>query len=174
MSLFTDPSTAHYHPIIEKLPKKRCGFSVEEILAPSQPRRVLENYYQQLQNSLLQNIPCFIFPAEARKAQFQPSKNFKHPKQKRIRTIFTKAQIERLEIEFTENKYIVGAARLKLAAELSLSETQVELSSRVRSLQFLYRSKYGSKIVGLNSEKAQHKKIQLKKDRIRILILFNF
>lgn len=174
MSLFANPSTAHYHPIIEKLPKKRCGFSVEEILAPSQPRIFLENYYQQLQNSLLQNIPCFIFPAEARKAQFQPSKNFKHPKQRRIRTIFTKAQIERLEVEFSENKYIVGAARLQLAAELSLSETQVELNSRVRSLQFLYRSKFGSRIAESNSEKAQHKKIQLKKDRIRILILFNF
>ena len=149
MSLFANLSTARCHPIIEKLPKKRCGFSVEEILAPTQPRIFLENYYQQLQNSLLQNIPCFIFPAEARKAQFQPSKpskNFKHPTKKRIRTIFTKAQIERLENEFSENKYIVGAARLQLAAELSLSETQVDLNSRVRSLQFLYRSKFGSRI----------------------------
>ena len=149
MSLFANLSTARYHPIIEKLPKKRCGFSVEEILAPTQPRIFLENYHQQLQNSLLQNIPCFIFPAEARKAQFQPSKpskNFKHPTKKRIRTIFTKAQIERLENEFSENKYIVGAARLQLAAELSLSETQVDLNSRVRSLQFLYRSKFGSRI----------------------------
>ena len=146
MSLFANLSTARCHPIIEKLPKKRCGFSVEEILAPTQPRIFLENYHQQLQNSLLQNIPCFIFPAEARKAQLQPSKNFKHPTKKRIRTIFTKAQIERLENEFSENKYIVGAARLQLAAELLLSETQVDLNSRVRSLQFLYRSKFGSRI----------------------------
>lgn len=164
MSLFVNPSTAHYHPIIEKLPKKRCGFSVEEILAPSQPRIFLENYYQQLQNSLLQNIPCFIFPAEARKAQFQPSKNFKHPKQRRIRTIFTKAQIERLEVEFSENKYIVGAARLQLAAELSLSETQVELNSWVRSLQFQVKVWFQNRRIKFRKSSAQENSAEERSD----------
>ena len=107
---------------------------MDEILAPNQPKKYLEDYYQQLQNNLIQSIPCFVFSSETRGVQFQPSKNLKHPKPKRIRTIFTKAQIERLEIEFSENKYIVGAARLQLAAELSLSETQVELNSKESDL----------------------------------------
>lgn len=128
MSLFSTPSLDHYYPFIEKLPQKRCGFTVEEILAPTQPRELLESYYRQLQNNLLQNIPCFTFPAEARRAQFHSNKNLNHSKPKRIRTIFTKAQIERLETEFNESKYIVGAARLQLAAELSLSETQVDFN----------------------------------------------
>ncbi|CAG5112861.1 Oidioi.mRNA.OKI2018_I69.chr2.g7031.t1.cds [Oikopleura dioica] len=53
-----------------------------------------------------------------------------------MRTIFTKAQIERLEQEFTQNKYIVGAARLQLAAELSLSETQVKVWFQNRRIKF--------------------------------------
>ena len=134
MSLFSSSLSAHHFPLIKKHPRKRVGFSVDEILAPNQPKKYLEDYYQQLQNNLIQSIPCFVFSSETRGVQFQPSKNLKHPKPKRIRTIFTKAQIERLEIEFSENKYIVGAARLQLAAELSLSETQVELNSKESDL----------------------------------------
>ena len=47
------------------------------------------------------------------------------PKTKRVRTIFTTVQIERLEAEFEKNQYNVGNERVRLAQELNLSETQV-------------------------------------------------
>ena len=49
-------------------------------------------------------------------------------KTKRVRTIFTTTQIERLEAEFEKSQYNVGKDRVQLAQELNLSETQVCLN----------------------------------------------
>jgi hypothetical protein len=49
-------------------------------------------------------------------------------KSKRLRTIFTNEQLERLETEFERQQYMVGHERLYLARMLSLSETQVKVS----------------------------------------------
>jgi hypothetical protein len=46
---------------------------------------------------------------------------------KRIRTIFTTEQLERLETEFEKQQYMVGNERLYLAKELHLSEAQVKV-----------------------------------------------
>ena len=46
-------------------------------------------------------------------------------KPKRVRTIFTQVQIDRLEIEFKKSQYMIGTDRIELAKELNLSETQV-------------------------------------------------
>ena len=46
---------------------------------------------------------------------------------KRVRTIFTQSQIDRLEIEFTKSQYMVGSDRVELAKDLDLSETQVKV-----------------------------------------------
>lgn len=48
-----------------------------------------------------------------------------NPRAKRVRTIFTQEQLERLEQEFDRQQYMVGSERLYLAAELNLSESQV-------------------------------------------------
>lgn len=48
-------------------------------------------------------------------------------KSKRIRTIFTTEQLERLEAEFEKQQYMVGNERLYLAQELHLSEGQVKV-----------------------------------------------
>lgn len=50
-------------------------------------------------------------------------------KSKRVRTIFTTEQIERLEAEFEKSQYNVGKDRVKLAQDLNLTETQVKFSS---------------------------------------------
>ena len=49
-------------------------------------------------------------------------------KSKRIRTIFTNEQLERLEAEFNKQQYIVGNERLYLAKKLDLSEAQVKVT----------------------------------------------
>ena len=48
-------------------------------------------------------------------------------KSKRLRTIFTGEQLERLEAEFEKQQYMVGHERLRLARILDLSETQVKV-----------------------------------------------
>ena len=49
-------------------------------------------------------------------------------KSKRLRTIFTSEQLERLEAEFEKQQYMVGHERLYVARNLDLSETQVKVS----------------------------------------------
>lgn len=49
-------------------------------------------------------------------------------KSKRVRTIFTPEQLERLEAEFERQQYMVGPERLYLAHTLQLTEAQVRIS----------------------------------------------
>ena len=49
-------------------------------------------------------------------------------KKRRKRTIFTCDQLSRLESQFADQQYVVGAERQQLAEALNLSETQVGMS----------------------------------------------
>jgi hypothetical protein len=51
-------------------------------------------------------------------------------KPKRIRTIFTPEQLERLESEFDKQQYMVGNERFYLATTLDLTEAQVKVNSQ--------------------------------------------
>ena len=44
---------------------------------------------------------------------------------KRVRTVFTQSQIERLEREFSKQHYMIGTERFCLARQLNLNESQV-------------------------------------------------
>lgn len=55
---------------------------------------------------------------------------------KRVRTMFTMNQLERLENEFTRRQYVTGAYRTFLAQELSLSETQVRVWFQNRRIKW--------------------------------------
>lgn len=55
-------------------------------------------------------------------------------KSKRVRTIFTPEQLERLENEFEKQQYMVGTGRLYLASTLNLTEAQVKVWFQVIQL----------------------------------------
>lgn len=55
---------------------------------------------------------------------------------KRIRTIFTPEQLERLESEFERQQYMVGPERLYLASTLNLSESQVKIWFQNRRIKW--------------------------------------
>ena len=67
---------------------------------------------------------------ECKSDHFSPSKS------KRIRTIFTPDQLERLEQEFAKCQYVVGAEREELARILSLSSNQVKVWFQNRRIKF--------------------------------------
>lgn len=58
------------------------------------------------------------------------------PRAKRVRTIFSAEQLERLEAEFARQQYMVGPERLILAASLRLSESQVKVWFQNRRIKW--------------------------------------
>lgn len=58
------------------------------------------------------------------------------PRAKRVRTIFSAEQLERLEAEFARQQYMVGPERLVLAANLRLSESQVKVWFQNRRIKW--------------------------------------
>lgn len=55
-------------------------------------------------------------------------------KNKRVRTIFTPEQLERLEAEFERQQYMVGPERLYLAHQLQLTEGKRNITSRTTKI----------------------------------------
>ncbi|XP_018323208.1 homeobox protein Hox-D3 [Agrilus planipennis] len=64
------------------------------------------------------------------------SQNKKNCKSKRVRTIFTPEQLERLEAEFERQQYMVGPERLYLAHTLQLTEAQVKVWFQNRRIKW--------------------------------------
>lgn len=62
--------------------------------------------------------------------------SWKQEKPKRVRTIFTPEQLERLEKEFAEQQYLVGIERRYLASTLRLTETQVKVWFQNRRIKW--------------------------------------
>ncbi|KAG8179658.1 hypothetical protein JTE90_017797 [Oedothorax gibbosus] len=65
-----------------------------------------------------------------------PQHSATNGKMKRIRTIFTPEQLERLESEFERQQYMVGPERLYLASTLNLSESQVKIWFQNRRIKW--------------------------------------
>ncbi|XP_060076939.1 homeobox protein notochord-like [Ylistrum balloti] len=62
--------------------------------------------------------------------------DWKTGKGKRIRTIFTPDQLERMEAEFEKQQYMVGTERYYLACSLSLTEAQVKVWFQNRRIKW--------------------------------------
>lgn len=60
----------------------------------------------------------------------------KQAKGKRVRTIFTPEQLERLEAEFERQQYMVGTERYYLASSLNLTEAQVKVWFQNRRIKW--------------------------------------
>lgn len=64
-------------------------------------------------------------------SSFDSEYSITNMKSKRIRTIFTNEQLERLEKEFEKQQYMVGNERLYLAKILHLTEAQIKVKSKI-------------------------------------------
>lgn len=71
-----------------------------------------------------------------RSAEMSKSKSQSSLKSKRVRTIFTPEQLERLEAEFERQQYMVGPERLYLAHTLQLTEAQVKVWFQNRRIKW--------------------------------------
>jgi len=62
-------------------------------------------------------------------------------RKRRKRTIFTSEQLSRLESEFADQQYMVGAERQQLAEALNLSETQIKIWFQNRRIKWRRENK---------------------------------
>lgn len=78
------------------------------------------------------------YPGLTKKTKTLKAKTQSHfgSKSKRVRTIFTPEQLERLETEFERQQYMVGTGRLYLASTLNLTEAQVKVWFQNRRIKW--------------------------------------
>ena len=127
--------------VAQPKPKKKISnFSMASILEPEEekkPESKIEiaapipipvgpgNYWDMVYGQ--QQMPTLHHRAE--NPRVDNARKGADQKPKRIRTIFTQNQIDRLEVEFEKSQYMIGSDRVHLARELNLSETQVKIPS---------------------------------------------
>ncbi|XP_044762416.1 ventral anterior homeobox 2a-like [Coccinella septempunctata] len=80
-----------------------------------------------------------ILAENQNKERHNPPTSRKKNRSKRVRTIFTPEQLERLEAEFERQQYMVGPERLYLAHALHLTEAQVKVWFQNRRIKWRKR-----------------------------------
>ena len=73
---------------------------------------------------------------KSRASNTTKSGNVSSSDSKRIRTIFTQEQLDKLEVEFNRQQYMVGSERSYLASSLNLSESQVKIWFQNRRIKW--------------------------------------
>ena len=94
----------------------------------------------------LQTIPLIIEPDIKR----DNNKKDNRKTSKRSRTIFTPAQLERLESTFARQQYVAGEERRNLASALRLTETHVKVWFQNRRIRFRRQAQQQSDISAKN------------------------
>ena len=110
----------------QKPRKKFSNFSMASILDENEPENI-ESISPATVNPVQFTPDFWSLYSQALQYPVQKPVDIKKSenKPKRVRTIFTQVQIDRLEIEFKKSQYMIGTDRIELAKELNLSETQV-------------------------------------------------
>ncbi|XP_068712008.1 homeobox protein EMX1-like [Montipora foliosa] len=99
----------------------------------------LSSAFQRMSSLSVNQVPIFgtgnllaegTFPITGDEAEWS------NEKPKRMRTIFTMNQLERLEGEFSRQQYMVGGQRFYLSKELGLTETQVKVWFQNRRIKW--------------------------------------
>ncbi|KAK2712102.1 homeobox protein pnx-like [Artemia franciscana] len=136
------------HQQIEALKlKRRNAFSIESILGINNDCRRDDSIDRSEKDfdgiSDGSPSPTNYFPSHYREANrkqqslnFPPNENPMLSRSKRVRTIFSAEQLERLEAEFERQQYMVGPERLYLAASLQLTESQVKVWFQNRRIKW--------------------------------------
>lgn len=107
-------------------------FSIEAILAKPEnikqeikSNETTEEFSQEFEEpNLLDESKQVASKGKKRK---QSRKSIESNSNKRMRTIFTQEQLDKLEIEFNRQQYMVGSERSFLASSLNLTEAQVKI-----------------------------------------------
>ncbi|CAG4958113.1 unnamed protein product [Colias eurytheme] len=97
-----------------------CRLGVPTALRQDTPRSELRPQVAQMKTARSHSISCSNSSGRS----------------KRIRTIFTPEQLERLEAEFERQQYMVGPERLYLAHALQLTEAQVKVWFQNRRIKW--------------------------------------
>uniref|UniRef100_A0A1B0GJW4 Homeobox domain-containing protein n=1 Tax=Lutzomyia longipalpis TaxID=7200 RepID=A0A1B0GJW4_LUTLO len=93
----------------------------------------LQQLHQQHSSSTANHLS---FPQRERNRSDHSGSKKSSMKSKRVRTIFTPEQLERLEAEFERQQYMVGPERLYLAHTLQLTEAQVKVWFQNRRIKW--------------------------------------
>ncbi|XP_032233026.1 homeobox protein notochord [Nematostella vectensis] len=128
---------------------KQSSFSIEAILSADSSRQSREIPGRRLGSPdpsdfcAVRPYPTFGLPAKLdqqsphEKTGVQAfRRSWRAEKPKRVRTIFSPDQLDRLEREFDNQQYIVGTERFYLATELGLTETQVKVWFQNRRIKW--------------------------------------
>ncbi|KAL9982515.1 hypothetical protein ACROYT_G004565 [Oculina patagonica] len=96
------------------------------------PKRSALHEGHLVQSQVLQRSP----DPPGRFWQQQPSRAGPHEKPRRMRTVFSPQQLERLERHFKSQQYVGSAQRIYIASQLGLSETQVKVWFQNRRIRW--------------------------------------
>lgn len=97
----------------------------------SQPEEIQnhndESYSQMMALQAMLNAEVFNNPVSMNHTDDVTGKKKRRSTANRARTIFSDEQLERLELKFNENQYLIGPERIQLATELGLNVKQVKI-----------------------------------------------